>query len=69
MDMDDRRLHWMTFIGVIIGMALLGAFLLQMLGTIHSNHREDELSRRAKYQACQSLENEITRSTCINGRG
>jgi NADH:ubiquinone oxidoreductase subunit 3 (subunit A) len=69
MDMDDRRLHWMTFIGVIVGMAILGTFLLQMLSTIRANHREDEVSRRARYEACQSLENEITRSTCINGRG
>lgn len=69
MDMEDRRIHWMTFFGVVVGMALLAAFLLQMLGTIRANHREDEVSRRAKYEACQSLENEITRSTCINGNG
>jgi hypothetical protein len=69
MDMEDRRLHWMTFFGVIVGMALLAAFLLQMLATIRANHREDEVSRRAKYEACQSVENEITRTACITGLG
>lgn len=69
MDMDDRRLHWMTFIGVIVGMAILGTFLLQMLATIRANHREDEVSRRAKYEACQTVENEITRTACITGLG
>lgn len=69
MDMDDRRLHWMTFFGVVVGMTLLATFLLQMLGTIRANHREDELSRRARYEACQSLENEINRSMCVSGPG
>lgn len=64
-DIDDRRIHWMTFIGVLIGMAIIGVFLLRMLDVIEANHATDELSRRTRIEACRTVENEITRAVCI----
>lgn len=61
--------NWMILAGTLVGMALLCFAVIFMLGVIRSNHREDEISRRAKYEACQNIEHEITRTTCINGWG
>lgn len=67
-DNPDRRIHWQIFIGSVIGMALLGAFAIVTLTVIQANHRQDEVSRRVRYEACESLENEISRSFCLLGR-
>lgn len=59
--------NWLIFSGVVIGMALLCAVLIILMSTIRSNHREDEISQRGKFVACQAVENEIARTVCING--
>jgi hypothetical protein len=66
---DDRRIHWMTFIGVLVGMVLIAVFLMGMLRTIDSNKVETELSRRTRIEACKSLEHEVTRTVCIGEWG
>lgn len=58
---------WMIFIGALVGMALLAVAVLAGLGNLRANHREDGITKRAKYEACQALENEIGRTVCING--
>lgn len=66
---EERRLHWMYFMCTLIGMALLALVLIQVVATIRASHREDEISRRDKYVACQSIENELSRTVCLNGWG
>lgn len=68
-DNEERRIQWMTFIGALVGMALVAFVILYVAYTMGNNHAEDELSRRTRVGACQSLENEITRATCISGWG
>lgn len=64
---DTAQVNRMIFIGVLVGMVLLCIAVMAGIGTIRVNHREDGVTRRAKYQACQALENEIARTVCING--
>lgn len=64
---EARQINWMIFAGVLVGMSLVAAVLVVMLNTIRASHREDEISRRAKYAACQAVENEPSRIVCING--
>lgn len=66
-DNPDRRIHWQIFIGSVIGMALLAAFAIATLNVVRANHRQDEISRRQRYEACRSLENEISRTFCLQG--
>lgn len=68
-DVEERRIHWMIFICTIIGIIGIAALGLAIVNTVKANHHADEVSRRARYEACQSLENEINRATCINGWG
>ncbi len=59
--------NWLIFFATIIGMGLLAAAVIVGINTVRANHREDEISRRAKYEACQAVENEPSRIVCING--
>lgn len=61
--------NWLIFFATLFGMALVAAAVIVLLGIVRDNHREDEISRRAKYQACTAVENEPSRIVCINGWG
>jgi hypothetical protein len=65
-DNPDRRIHWQIFIATLVGLVLLAGVVLGLLQTIRASHREDEISRRARYEACLSIENDATRAVCIS---
>lgn len=68
-DVDDRRVHWMIFISTLVGMVLIALVCTVFMHTVRDNRGVYEISRRAKYEACQSLENEVARTACMNGWG
>lgn len=68
-DVYDRRVHWMIFTATVIGMALLAAFLISMLDVIRDNHGQDEITRRARIEACEAVEHEVARTACIGNWG
>ncbi len=59
--------NWLIFFGTLVGMGLLAAAVIVGINTVRANHREDQISRRARYVACQAVENEPSRLVCING--
>jgi len=66
-DNPDRRIHWQLFIATLVGMALVAAAVVVLLGNIKDSHSEDQITRRAKYEACKSIENEASLIVCLNG--
>lgn len=58
---------YMILVGVLVGMVLVAFLLLTMMSTLRVNHHEDGITKRAKYQACQAIDNEASRIVCING--
>lgn len=65
-DNPDRRIHWQIFIATLVGMVLVAVATIGLLQVIQASHREDEISQRARYQACLDIENDATRLVCIN---
>lgn len=58
--------NWLIFFATLVGMALLAGVVVVGLLNLRVNHLDDGKTRRVKYEACRSIENEASRVVCIN---
>ncbi len=63
----ERQVNYLIFVGVVVGMVLLCLAVMAGITTVRVNHRDDGVTKRAKYEACSSIEHEASRLVCVNG--